>query len=138
VIPTIITQALTQDFIKLGSLTPRRDFTYARDTARGFILAAESEASVGEVINLGTGEEISIGELAEKVIALVGRDIHVLSDDDRMRPAASEVNRLLSDNSKAARLIGWQPEVGFDEGLGETIRWISDNLEMFQVGRYAV
>jgi NAD dependent epimerase/dehydratase len=138
VIPTIITQALTQDFVKLGSLTPRRDFTFARDTARGFILAAESEASVGEVINLGTGEEISIGELADKVIALVGRDIRVLSDEDRLRPAASEVNRLLSDNTKAARVMGWEPEVGFDEGLGETIRWISDNLSLFQVGRYAV
>lgn len=138
VIPTIITQALTQDFVKLGSLTPRRDFTFARDTARGFILAAESEASIGEVINLGTGEEISIGELADKVIALVGRDIRVLSDEDRLRPAASEVNRLLSDNTKAARVMGWEPEVGFDEGLGETIRWISDNLSLFQVGRYAV
>ncbi|MBN1249224.1 MAG: GDP-mannose 4,6-dehydratase [Anaerolineae bacterium] len=138
VIPTIITQALTQDAIRLGSLTPRRDFTFARDTARGFILAAESEASVGEVVNLGNGQEITIGELAERIRHLVGRDIPILSDDDRVRPEASEVNRLLASNEKAARLIGWRPEVGFDQGLGETISWIADHLEVFQVGRYAV
>lgn len=138
VIPTIITQALTQDHIKLGSLTPRRDFTFARDTARGFILAAESEASVGEVVNLGNGQEISIGELAERIRRIVGRDMPILSDDTRVRPEASEVNRLLASNEKAARLIGWRPEVGFDEGLGETINWISDHLELFRVGQYAV
>jgi NAD dependent epimerase/dehydratase len=138
VIPTIITQALTQDYIKLGSLTPRRDFTFVKDTARGFIAAAESEASIGDVVNLGNGEEISIGELAAMVVEIVGRDLPIRSDDTRVRPESSEVNRLLASNEKAARLIDWRPQVSFAEGLRETIEWISDNLELFQVERYAI
>ncbi len=138
VIPTIITQALTQDVIKLGSLTPRRDFTYVRDTAAGFIAAAEAEATIGDVVNLGNGKEISIGELVDLIITLVDRDVTVVSDDGRVRPEASEVNRLLASNTKAQNLLGWQPCVSFEDGLRETIAWISLHLERYQAQQYAV
>ena len=138
VIPTIITQALTQDFVKLGALYPRRDFTYATDTAAGFIAAAESDATIGEVVNLGTGDDISIGELVDLVVQLTGRDIEIRSDEGRVRPEASEVVRLLSDNRKAKELMGWQPTVSLSEGLKETTAWIAEHLDLYQVKRYTV
>ena len=138
VIPTIITQALTQDFVKLGALSPRRDFTFVKDTARGFIAAAESEASIGDVVNLGNGQEISIGELATLIVGIVGRDLPIRSDESRVRPEASEVNRLLASNQKAADLIGWRPQTSFAEGLSETVAWMSRNLDLYRVGKYAV
>ncbi len=138
VIPTIITQALTQDFVKLGALYPRRDFTFATDTAAGFIAAAESDRTVGEVVNLGTGEDISVGELVDLVVDIVGRDIEVRSDEGRVRPEGSEVVRLLSNNAKAGELMGWRPQVSFREGLGQTIAWIADHLDLYQTQRYTV
>lgn len=138
VIPTIITQALTQDFVKLGALYPRRDFTFATDTAAGFIAAAESDRTLGEVVNLGTGEDISVGELVDLVVDLIGRDIEVRSDEGRVRPEGSEVVRLLSNNAKARELMGWQPQVSFREGLGQTIAWIAEHLDLYQTQRYTV
>lgn len=138
VIPTTIVQALTQDYVKLGSLHPTRDFTYVLDTARGFIAAAESEDSVGRVHNLGTGQEISIGDLAKLIIKLTGRDVRLETESSRLRPEGSEVNRLLSNNGLAKELTGWEPQVSFDEGLSATIEWISKNLDVYQAKGYVV
>lgn len=136
VIPTIITQALTQDVINLGNLEAKRDFTYLDDTVDGFIKAAEAEGVQGETFNLGTGTEISIGELAQQVVELVGRPVQIVVDAERLRPEASEVTRLLSDNSKARQLLGWQPQTSLSDGLAQTIAWIADHLDFYRVGTY--
>ena len=136
VIPTIISQALVEDSISLGSLHPKRDLTYVSDTVDGFIMAAESEASVGEVINLGTNEDITIGELAKKILHILGSDKEIVSSDDRVRPDNSEVLHLRSDNSKARELIGWSPKVSLDEGLSRTIDWIRDNISDYKTDQY--
>ena len=140
VIPTIITQALTQDVIRLGSLEPRRDFTYVTDTVRGFLLAAQAESPgvLGEVFNLGTGTDVSIGTLVEMIRDLVGRDLPVETDTQRIRPAKSEVGRLISDNSRAREILGWRPTFSLDQGLQETIAWIRDNLGHYHIGRYEI
>jgi len=136
VIPAIITQALTQDLINLGNLEAKRDFTYLDDTVDGFIKAAEADGIEGEIFNLGTGTEISIGELAQLVIALMGRPVQIAVDAERLRPEASEVTRLLSDNSKARQLLGWQPQTTLSDGLAKTIAWIADHLDFYRVGTY--
>ncbi len=138
VIPTIISQALTRDKIQLGSLTPVRDFTYASDTAAGFVAAAKSDQAIGEVINLGTGEGITIGELVERIMRIVGRDLPVITDDQRIRPAGSEVMRLLSNNTKARELTGWTPRVGFDEGLKQVVEYIRQHPEQYKAEIYNV
>ena len=138
VIPTIIVQALTQDIVKLGTLDTTRDFTYVVDTATGFIAAAETDTTIGETFNLGVGKEISIGDLANLIIKIVGRDVRIESEDARMRPEGSEVNRLLSNNSKAKQLTGWVPQYSFERGLANTIDWISQHLDIFQAKRYAI
>ena len=138
VIPTIITQALVQDRIHLGDLTPRRDFTYVADTVNGFLKAAEADGAVGETVNLGTNQEISIGDLAHKIIHLVGREVEIVTDKQRLRPKMSEVRRLLADNHKARELLNWSPSTSFEEGLSRTIDWISGNLDRYRPGHYHV
>ena len=140
VIPTIITQALTKDSIRLGSLEPRRDFTFVTDTVRGFLKAAESDQAdaLGQVFNLGTGDDVSIGDLVGEICGLLDRDIRVETDAQRIRPAKSEVMRLIADNGRAREVLGWQPRYGIRQGLQETIGWISDNLHRYQVGRYEI
>ncbi|MEU6847796.1 GDP-mannose 4,6-dehydratase [Streptomyces sp. NPDC046716] len=139
VIPTILAQLHSgAREIRLGSLTPTRDFTYVTDTARGFLAVAECEAALGQVVNLGTGQEISIGELARELIVASGREARVVSDPARMRPAGSEVQRLLSDNRRAREWSGWSPEVSLSEGLKNTSAWIADNLHLFAPERYQV
>ncbi|MFB7663056.1 SDR family NAD(P)-dependent oxidoreductase [Kitasatospora sp. NPDC056138] len=139
VIPTILAQLHSgAREIRLGSLTPTRDFTYATDTAEGFLAAAVADRALGEVLNLGTGTEISIGDLARSLIAASGKDAEVVVDPGRLRPTGSEVERLLSDNTKARTLTGWQPRVTLEEGLAATSRWIADNLAAFAPGRYQV
>jgi NAD dependent epimerase/dehydratase len=144
VLPTIITQLAAGNRVALGALGPTRDFSFAADTVAGIIAVAESAASVGEVINLGSGFEISIGEAAHLIAALMGKDIELVDDSDRHRPPASEVERLLADNGKARRLLGWQPAYagldGFKRGLAETIDWFRDpaNLRRYRTGAYAV
>ena len=125
VIPTIITQALTQNEVFLGSLEPTRDLSYVDDVVDGFIKAAESEKSIGEVINIGSGFEISINDLANKIISLIGKKVNIVSDSKRIRPQKSEVERLMADNSKAKELLNWQPKVSLDQGLRKTIDWFS-------------
>ncbi len=138
VIPTIVTQALTDSAVYLGSLEPTRDFNYVADTVEGFIRTAESSKAAGEVINVGSGQEISIGDLVKMIFEKVGREIPVVHDDQRVRPSYSEVERLCADNSKAQELLGWQPRYTLDDGLTETIGWIKENLGNYRLGTYTV
>ena len=138
VIPTIITQALTGDCIRLGNLDARRDFTYVRDTVNGFLRAAVAPNVLGQELNLGTGADISVGELAEQIIRLTGRPVEIATDSERMRPEKSEVRRLLSDNGLARRALGWEPAYSLEDGLRETIAWIGDHLDFYHVGRYEI
>lgn len=128
VIPTIIVQlASGLKQIKLGSLTPTRDFNYVYDTVRGFISLAESDASLGEVINIGSNFEVSVGETAKIIAEVMGLDAEIIQDPERVRPEKSEVERLWCDNSKAKRLTGWEPlyagRDGLARGLKETVEW---------------
>jgi len=137
VIPTIITQALTQDQVLLGAMHPRRDLTYVADTVSGFIAAATVENNVeGQTINLGYGEDISISDLAQRIVQLTARDIEIVFDASRIRPPRSEVQQLLADNSQASQLLGWQPQVNLDQGLRTTIEWISNRLSLYSPGQY--
>jgi len=133
IIPTIITQAIEQEKIKLGSLFPTRDYTFVKDTVNGFISTAESKSSIGEVINIGSNFEISMGDLAQRISSLLNKDIMIMQDSSRVRPLKSEVKRLWCDNAKAKRLLGWEPQVSLDEGLKETIEWISENKKMIKL-----
>lgn len=138
VIPTIITQTLTAERIYLGNLDTRRDFTYVRDTVNGFICAAEAEDVLGQELNLGTGTDISIGELARQIIRLVGRPVEIVTESERMRPEKSEVMRLLSDNGLARRVLDWEPTYSLEEGLRETIAWIGEHMDFYHVGQYEI
>jgi NAD dependent epimerase/dehydratase len=127
VIPTIVTQLLSgADEIRLGSLHPTRDLTFVADTCRGFIAVAGCDDAVGRVVNVGTGNEISIGDLAAKLVATVRPGTPVVSTDERKRPEASEVERLVCDDKLVRELTGWSPEVGLDEGLARTVEWFGD------------
>ena len=136
VIPTIITQALTKEKIFLGSLHPTRDYTYVKDVVEGFIKVAESPKSVGEVINIGSNFEVSIGDLANKIISLIGKNAEIVTDPVRVRPQDSEVERLWCDNTKAKRLLGWEPKTSLDEGIKKTIDWISNNINLYKPELY--
>jgi NAD dependent epimerase/dehydratase len=139
VIPAIITQALTQHEIRLGSLTPARDFTYIADTVDGFLkIAAADRTVLGQEINLGTGVTISIGDLAQKILAMMGKQLRIVSVAQRTRPENSEVFMLHASNQKAYEWIGWSPRVSLEEGLKCTIAWITSHLEIYQSGQYIV
>ena len=135
VIPTIITQALAKDEIRLGSLTPQRDLTFVADTVDGFVRMATHDAAVGQEVNIGADATISIGELANKILRIVGRELPIVTDEQRLRPAGSEVLRLWADNRKAAELIGWRPQVSLDEGLARTVEWIRAQPGPLPAGR---
>lgn len=138
VIPTIITQCLTGDVIRLGNLHPTRDLTYVSDTVEGFILAASTSAAIGRTINIGSGREISIGDLAKLVARLIGRPINIESEEKRVRPAKSEVARLVADNTLARELLGWEPTVSLEEGLKHTIEWIQQHLRRYRPDVYTI
>lgn len=139
VIPTIISQILSgKAEIKLGSLTPTRDFNYVKDTAEAFIKIAESEKTIGEVINSGSNYEISIGDTVKKIINIIGKDVKIICDEERIRPDKSEVNRLWADNSKIKELTEWEPKYSIDDGLVETIEWIKNNMNYFKTNIYNV
>lgn len=138
VIPTIVSQALHADEVRLGSLTPTRDFTYVADTVAGFMAVAAADDAVGRVFNVGSGKEISIGALAERIVALSGRPVPVVCEQDRMRPEASEVNRLVCDASLAGRVLGWAPAVSFDDGLRAVIDFMRDRPDWTRAGDYEV
>ena len=143
VIPTIITQILNgKRKIKLGTLSPTRDFNYVKDTVRGFIAIADSDKSVGEVINIGSNFEVSIGDTVNLITEIMKADVEIETDEVRLRPKNSEVNRLWADNSKAKNLLGWQPQYGgrdgFKKGLTETIAWFADknNVRNYKADLY--
>ena len=138
VIPTIITQALTGEVVQLGNLEARRDLTYVSDTVAGFLLAGQTPGIEGMTINLGTGREVSILELANTIIRLSGRSPRIEIDPERLRPVKSEVGRLLSDNRLALETLGWQPTVDLEEGLQLTIVWIAANLKRYRPGTYQI
>ncbi len=143
VIPTIISQILNgvRD-IKLGSIHPTRDFNFVSDTVKGFIAAMNSEKAIGEVINIGSSFEISIGDTANTIANVIGKEINIITEDQRLRPIKSEVERLFADNNKAKELIGWQPEYGgldgFKMGLQQTVGWFSNpkNLSNYKSNIY--
>jgi NAD dependent epimerase/dehydratase len=139
VIPTIITQLLSgATELRLGSVSPTRDFTYVRDTVRGFIALAEADASVGEEVNIATGQEHAIGDVANILIRELNPKARVVADEERVRPGKSEVQRLVGDNAKLVRLTKWRAEVGLEAGLAETIRWFKDpaNLARYKAWLY--
>ncbi len=145
IIPTVISQiASGARQLRLGALHPTRDFNYVSDTVRGFIAAAEADKAVGEVINIGSNFEISIGDLVKLIAELMGQRIEVRTEAERLRPENSEVERLLADNSKARSLLGWTPSYagveGLRRGLAETIGWFSDerNLRRYRPGAYSI
>lgn len=137
-IPTIISQALTQDVIKLGSLTPERDMTFVTDTVAGFVAASVTPGIEGQTINLGTGSTFTIGHFAERILKLMGVEKEIVADSARMRPDKSEVLKLVSDNALAAKLMGWSPQVDLDEGLRQSIEFIRRNIHLYRPAVYTV
>lgn len=145
VIPTIITQlAKGERVIKLGSLTPTRDFNYVKDTVGGFIAALESKVGFGEVFNFGSNFEVSVGDTVKIISKLMGLEVKIVTDDVRLRPDNSEVERLWADNSKAIKILNWKPAYsgldGFNRGLSETIEWFKNvsNLASYKSNIYNI
>jgi len=138
VIPTIVTQALTGKTVRLGNLQPTRDLTFVADTVTGMMAVAEAQGLVGQEINLGSGNEVSIADLVEKICAIVGHPVRVISEQRRKRPRLSEVERLLADTRKAQALLHWAPEVTLEEGLRQTVAWIAEHLGWYRPGEYQV
>lgn len=139
VIPTIITQLLAgKEQIKLGSLTPTRDFNYVKDTAHGFIAMYESEKTIGEEINIATQKEISIGELAKELIRQINPKAEIICEEERLRPEKSEVNRLLGSNEKILRLTNWRPKYSLEQGLQETIAFLEKNMDKYKTDIYNI
>lgn len=137
VIPTIITQLLAgKEEIKLGALTPTRDFNYVKDTANGFIEIYKSDKTIGEEINIATQQEISIGQLAKELIRQIHPSARIVCDEQRLRPTNSEVNRLLGCNKKIKELTAWEPQFTFEQGLAETIAFLRQNLDKYKVELY--
>lgn len=138
VIPTIISQALIRDEVRLGSLEPWRDFTYVTDTVDGFIRIATTEDILGEEINVGNNSAITIGALAEKIFQIMGKNGKVVAESQRLRPEKSEVMELHASNIKAQTLMGWTPKVSLDQGLGLTIEWIKNHIDLFKPDQYTL
>lgn len=139
VIPTIITQLLAgKEEIKLGALSPTRDFNYVKDTAAGFIAISKSDKTIGEEINIATQTEISIGDLAQEIISQINPKAKIICDEQRLRPEKSEVNRLLGANAKIKELTDWQQKYTFAEGIAETIAWLREHLDAYKPDIYNI
>jgi NAD dependent epimerase/dehydratase len=138
IVPTIISQALASDTLRLGSLEPRRDLTYVTDTTGGLIAAATEASTVGRTVQLGTGHDVSVRQIVDTVADLLGKELVVEQDAQRVRPPNSEVQRLLSSPALARELIGWEPRVTLRTGLAETIEWIASNADRYPTGQYVV
>lgn len=138
VIPTIISQALSGGVVHLGSLTPTRDLNFVDDTVEAFIRVGQTPGAVGEIINIGSGREISIRDLAQLILDLMDSDARIECEEQRLRPGKSEVERLLCDNDKARRILGWETTVTLEEGLRRTIDWIQDNQARYKPQIYNV
>lgn len=139
VIPTIITQLLSgKEEIRLGSLTPTRDFNFVKDTVNGFIEISRSDKTIGEEINIATQREITIGELAEEIIRQIAPGTRIVCEEQRLRPVNSEVNRLLGSNKKIMELTNWRPQYTLSEGIAETIDWLKDNMDFYKPDVYNI
>lgn len=138
IIPTIISQALASDRLRLGSLDPRRDLTFVTDTVAAMIAAATTPATIGRTIQLGTGIDVSVGDIVELVADLLGKKLHVEQDEQRVRPPKSEVGRLISDPSLARELMGWSAEVALREGLAATIDYVAANTSRYRIDQYVI
>jgi NAD dependent epimerase/dehydratase len=138
VIPTIISQALADGPVKLGSLHPRRDLTFVEDTVSGFLATASSPAAVGRTIQLGTGHDVSVADIVDMVGEVLGRPLDVVHDETRIRPAQSEVERLISDPALALELTGWRPEHDLRDGLARTIEWLGSNRSRYRTDHYVI
>jgi dTDP-glucose 4,6-dehydratase len=138
VIPTIIVQCLAGETVKLGSLTPTRDFSYVSNTVDAFLRCAESSSAIGKTINVGSGSEISVGDLVKKIGTILGREIRVKREQKRARPKESEVERLVADNSLAQKVLKWEPKVTLDEGLLKTADWIRTSLHEYRKNEYGI
>jgi dTDP-glucose 4,6-dehydratase len=138
VIPTIIFQAINQGVVHLGNVKALRDLTYVSDTVDGYLKVAQADGVEGDTFNLGTGTEISIGDLAREIIIILGKEVEIEVDPDRLRPEKSEVQRLLSDNRKARDVLGWSPEISLRDGLKHTIDWIIKHPHYYQSGQYQI
>ena len=138
VLPTILTQATGLGHVTLGSLTPRRDWTYVTDTADGFVRALETEGIEGDVIQLGTGSDVSVGDAAKLAFEIVQKPADIRFDAERVRPENSEVMRLLADPARAGERLGWRARVSFEEGLRRTADWVKSHLEGMSAGRYVL
>ena len=137
-IPTIISQALSQPAVSLGSLTPERDMTFVSDTVAGFMAAASTPGVEGRTINLGTGQTFSVGWFAEKILSLMGVEKAIKQDAQRMRPEKSEVLKLVSDNSLARELLGWRPKTSLEDGLRQAIDFVRAHRDLYETTRYVV
>jgi len=138
VIPSIIIQALTGSEIKLGSLHPTRDMNFVNDTVEGFLRIALVPAAVGQVVNIGSGREISVGELADMILRIIGKSVRIIVESERIRPEKSEVERLICDSHKAKHLLGWEPKVTLEEGLERTVEWFKHNWQRYKADVYNV
>jgi NAD dependent epimerase/dehydratase len=138
VIPTIITQALGSDAIRLGSLDPVRDLVFVKDTVAGFLAVADAPGCIGTVTNLATGVGVTVGELVDRVFGIVGRKLPVIESSERKRPTNSEVFRLLGSATKAKELAGWRAEIDLEHGLRRTVEWMRANLAWYKVGEYRI
>lgn len=139
VIPTIISQLLAgYDEIRLGSLTPTRDFVFCRDTAQGFVALSSCDAAIGREVNIATGREISIGDLAKKLIQLIRPSAKVICDEQRLRPSGSEVERLLGSNALLYSLTGFTPQTPIEEGLKTTVAWVREHMDTYKPDRYTL
>lgn len=136
VIPTIITQALMGDTIKIGSTFPVRDLVYVKDNVDGYVRIAQEEKTVGQVINIGRGYGISVGQIIEMVEGILGKKLTVIIDKSRIRPRKSEVGKLICDSRKARRMLGWKCKYTLEGGLEETVGWIRDHLSFYKTQLY--
>jgi NAD dependent epimerase/dehydratase len=138
VVPTIITQALTSNTVKLGSLSPVRDLTYVTDTVMGFIKFAGTNKTIGKTVNTGSGHGVTIGELANLIVKRVNPQARIVCEKERIRPEMSEVMQLLCDNRRAKDLAGWEPKYTLEEGLSLTIDWMKEHIESYKLGLYTI
>jgi dTDP-glucose 4,6-dehydratase len=138
VIPTVITQCLAGDRVRIGSTAPLRDFNFIDNTVSAFLAAATAPAAIGQTVHFGSGREISIGDLIQTVAGIVGKSVQLEVENERIRPEQSEVGRLLADNSRAKAVLGWSPQVSLEEGLARTVDWFRGHLHLYDSTRYVV
>jgi NAD dependent epimerase/dehydratase len=138
VIPAIVKQALEGETVRLGAAWPTRDFNFVTDIVEGFIAIAMSEAAIGQTINLGTGTEVNVEKVTKRIGKLLGKELIIETDDERVRPESSEVSRLCADATKARELCGWEARISLDDGLSRTIEWMGENAASYRAGGYAI